>query len=439
MSYKKTPQNHPISKLLKFFPPFLTIESIDHISFEFQQNQIGLELDFFLQYPLKANDTQIIFNSGLLFKLNYSIFTMSSQNQKKILQIFNHWMNFDETFCLLIIESGFLLNVTKLMMDHREDTINLLITLSQNSICAKRVSFSLGLCDFFADSQITAETLKNYIELLLLLLEANFEGFEDTFYNSIHMFFKTSPKSISFILFTIIDKTENSLRVHQIFDILQKNDLRELIFNSSNEKDKEKNELAMNIIQFLQTYDRSERLENQDQIFSQIREVFTDLSFSEKSFLIHYMHEFEFYQNETFLDFFQEQKDLIEIPNIDELFHQILQYLVNDHLSDLDNLIKGEAWDNIYTLLLQKNHTVSPTLTSCLLELLIAPFCENKEQFGDLIEFIVADYDGEDIEIPELFCILKKYYADNDDQRIMRMNEFINELEKIYDDFEESN
>ena len=433
MTYKKDKFQKHFENLNKTFNPFLTLESIDEIFLRNHGDNLEDDLNFFLQYPLQTDDCQIIFDSGLLFKLNHYIFSLSKKIQHKILKLFMHWIEFDEVFSIFIIESGFLINITKHLQDHRDITIELLISLSKNTICARRVALSLKFSDFISNP-ISLATCSNYIELLLLLLNSSYKNFEKTFRDSLYLLFSTNQIEISYILMSIIEKCENSPICNNIFNILLDDDLKSIILNPSF-PDVKKNELAINIIDFIKNDKKDIKMEY---LFVQIREIFDILTYQEKSFIIHFLYSFDFYQNDTFIDFFVDHDDIIELPNIDKLLLQILQQIVKYHLNDLEEFTQNAEWELLYMSLLRKNHNICPSLSSCLLELLISPFFEkNKITFGDIISYITLSFEGKDLEIAELHYKLKKYYI-VDDEKSKIANCFLNELSKIYEDFEKN-
>ena len=327
------------------------------------------------------------------------------------------------------MESGILANLTELLHNNRSVTIKFLISLCENPICAQRVAFSLSFSDFISEKPTTKPNINNDIELLLLLLEPNFEIFKRIFIDALCFIISENPEHISYIIFRIIEKIEESKFVKQILHLLQDQDIRKIIQSSSLPNDLNKTAIAMKIIDFL----IDQNNEAKDGIFLDIISVYDDLLFDEKALIIHFIASFDFTTNDEFFSFFLKHDELIEFSDIKIIFDQILENLIKNDLQQIEALIEEDKWEQMYQRLLQINHTISPSLPSSLLELLIAPTDEVETVYKQIIIHIVSSLPERDMEIDELFDNLK-VETDLEDMEIL--NGFMKKLEDIYNDAE---
>ena len=95
--------------------------------------------------------------------------------------------------------------------------------MCENPIRDQRAAFSLSFSDFISEKATTKQNINTDIELLLLLFEPNFEILKTLFIDALLVCFILSenPERISFVIFTIIEKVEESKFVKQILHLLQ--------------------------------------------------------------------------------------------------------------------------------------------------------------------------------------------------------------------------
>ena len=327
-----------------------TLDYLKRLPLTINQDDPDVEkdLNIFLTHKLQGDDSKLIFNSGLLFNLAHKIYAYSKKNQKKIIQIFIHWIECEDIFRILLLESGILANLTELLHNNRSVTIKFLISLCENPICAQRVAFSLSFSDFISEKPTTKPNINNDIELLLLLLEPNFEIFKRIFIDALCFIISENPEHISYIIFRIIEKIEESKFVKQILHLLQDQDIRKIIQSSSLPNDLNKTAIAMKIIDFL----IDQNNEAKDGIFLDIISVYDDLLFDEKALIIHFIASFDFTTNDEFFSFFLKHDELIEFSDIKIIFDQILENLIKNDLQQIEALIEEDKWEQMYQRLL---------------------------------------------------------------------------------------
>ena len=410
----------------------LSLNDIVQIDFKSLED----ELLFLSSFRFNGNEIQTIHSSGLLPKLNFHLLHFSVEMQIEILVFFLHMVKSNELFSLLLIESGFFINLSVLWDQLRHNTGNLLIKLAKNRLIAQRIILFFDGQSFTDINFYSDEAKQVTIKLLFTVLKMDPFSSENLFIQSIRQILTADPSLSINIGFGIIEAAKGLEICQDLFNWYLSDEIKELWFF---ENDQDLKTLCQ-FIECIITHVLKSEASNSSTLISLVKNGFDLLSFNQKELVCEFINQFQLYENDHFVEVFALHiEGFFDLSNGLEICLKYSKMLLN--LPSMSAFVykSREHFHNIYLAIHAKNQFPNFIPKLIPLELLLSSILETSDlpNHNLIIYEMISFSEDQAVDFQELFeqheimaAFLTRFNEDNSHEN--EVNTFQNTMKVLY-------